>query len=122
MATPIGRIRLEAWLLERGIRAVGYVRNRCAGGLVLARVNRPAYFLERAREAVRADCCVRSVASLTPSDRCPCGGDQRASTVAVAGVHAHRRQSSDEHFRVRITMVASLAYLLVLRLCASPKR
>jgi competence protein ComEC len=41
-------------LLERGIRAVGYVRTDAAAATMAARVNRPAYFLERAREAVRA--------------------------------------------------------------------
>ncbi|MBW7903168.1 MAG: DNA internalization-related competence protein ComEC/Rec2 [Rhodocyclaceae bacterium] len=43
----------EAWLLERGIRAAGYVRDRPAGVLLAERVAQPAYLVERARQAVR---------------------------------------------------------------------
>src|SRR5258708_2230734 len=49
-----GGFDFEAWLLERGIRAVGYLRSDAPAAMMVARVNRPAYFLERAREAVRA--------------------------------------------------------------------
>ena len=44
----------EAWLLERGIRASGYVRPGGASRRVEALVPRPQYLVERVREAVRA--------------------------------------------------------------------
>lgn len=43
----------EAWLLERGIRATGYVRAKGDNVRLEALVARPAYLLERAREAIR---------------------------------------------------------------------
>lgn len=43
----------EAWLLERGIRATGYVRDRPAATLLTEQVARPAYLIERARHAIR---------------------------------------------------------------------
>ncbi|HEX5801883.1 MAG TPA: DNA internalization-related competence protein ComEC/Rec2, partial [Azospira sp.] len=44
----------EAWLLERGIRATGYVRARPPAALLDERVAQPGYLLERARDAIRA--------------------------------------------------------------------
>jgi competence protein ComEC len=44
----------ELWMLERGIRAVGYVRDAPAAALLDASVARPAYWIERMRERVRA--------------------------------------------------------------------
>lgn len=43
----------EAWLLERGVRATGYVRARNAPQRLDAMVWRPAYAIARAREAIR---------------------------------------------------------------------
>ncbi len=113
-----GGFDFEAWMLERGIRAVGYVRADALPALVAARVNRPAYVLERAREAVRA----RLLRAL--DDRPYAGvivalavGDQRAippsqwRVFTRTGVN-HLMSISGLH----ITMIASLAYLLVLRL------
>ena len=43
----------EAWLLERNIRAIGYVRTPGSARRVAAMVVRPQYLIERLREAVR---------------------------------------------------------------------
>jgi competence protein ComEC len=43
----------EAWLLERNIRATGYVRHPASARRVAATVMRPQYLIERVREAVR---------------------------------------------------------------------
>ncbi|HYN27083.1 MAG TPA: DNA internalization-related competence protein ComEC/Rec2, partial [Burkholderiales bacterium] len=113
-----GGFDFEAWMLERGIRAVGYVRADAPAALIVTRVNRPAYVLERVREAVRS----RLLRSL---DGRPYAGvivalavgDQRAiqpiqwRIFTRTGVN-HLMSISGLH----ITMVASLAYLLVLRL------
>jgi competence protein ComEC len=113
-----GGFDFEAWMLERGIRAVGYVRVDSPAVLIVARVNRPAYVLERTREAVRS----RLLRAL---DGRPYAGvivalavgDQRAippsqwRVFTRTGVN-HLMSISGLH----ITMVASLAYLLVLRL------
>jgi len=44
----------EAWLLERGLRATGYVRQARAHRRLAAMVHRPQYWIERARELARA--------------------------------------------------------------------
>jgi competence protein ComEC len=44
----------EAWLLERNIRATGYVRPRAPRARLDAMVHAPQYWLERARSAIRA--------------------------------------------------------------------
>lgn len=44
----------EAWLLERGIRATGYVRAKPPPELLADFVPTPAHFIERARHAIRA--------------------------------------------------------------------
>ena len=51
-ANPHG-FDFEAWMLERGIRAVGYVRTESAPNLNAALVWRPGYVLERLRESAR---------------------------------------------------------------------
>src|SRR5204862_8230194 len=51
-ANPHG-FDFEAWLLERGVRATGYVRPRGAERLTVM-VHRPAYWVETARERLRA--------------------------------------------------------------------
>ncbi|HVS25905.1 MAG TPA: DNA internalization-related competence protein ComEC/Rec2 [Burkholderiales bacterium] len=43
----------EAWLLERNIRATGYVREFAGNALIAESVARPSYLVERMREAVR---------------------------------------------------------------------
>jgi competence protein ComEC len=43
----------EAWALERNIRATGYIRTRDAPLRVSAKVNRPAYLIDRLREQIR---------------------------------------------------------------------
>lgn len=43
----------ELWMLERGIRAVGYVRDQPAPALQQASVAHPAYWIERLRERIR---------------------------------------------------------------------
>ncbi len=113
-----GGFDFEAWMLERGIRAVGTSEPIRRQALIAARVNRPAYVLERLREAVRA----RLLHAL--EGRAYAGvivalavGDQRAipppqwRVFTRTGVN-HLMSISGLH----ITMVASLAYLLVLRL------
>lgn len=44
----------EVWLLERRLRAVGYVRPAAAPVLLAAMVHRPGYWIERVREQIRA--------------------------------------------------------------------
>jgi competence protein ComEC len=51
-ANPHG-FDVEVWLLERGIRATGYVRTQPAPALLTALVPRPGYWMERLRERAR---------------------------------------------------------------------
>jgi len=44
----------EAWLLERNLRATGYVRPRAGNRRLAELVHRPGYWIERLRERVRA--------------------------------------------------------------------
>ncbi len=113
-----GGFDFEAWMLERGIRAVGYVRADTPAALIAARVNRPAYVLERLREAMRA----RLFDAL--DGRAYAGvivalavGDQRA--IAPSQWRVFTRTGVNHLMSIsglHITMVASLAYMLVLRL------
>jgi competence protein ComEC len=48
-----GGFDYEAWLLERGIRATGYVRSRGASRRLDAMVHAPAHWVEVAREKIR---------------------------------------------------------------------
>lgn len=43
----------EAWLLERGLRATGYVRSKTPNRRLATMVHRPRYWVERARELAR---------------------------------------------------------------------
>ena len=108
----------EAWLLERGVRANGYVRPRSAPQRLDALVNRPAYWVEAIRERVRT----RILDAL--SGRAYGGviaalvmGDQRAitaeqwQTFTRTGVN-HLMSISGLH----VTMVAGVLYALVLAL------
>ncbi len=116
-ANPDG-FDFEAWMLERGIRAVGYIRPQPAPQLVTPLVWRPGYLLERTREAARH----HLLEAL--GDRPYAGvivalaiGDQQAippdqwQVFTRTGVN-HLMSISGLH----ITMVASMVLLLVLRL------
>jgi competence protein ComEC len=105
----------EGWLLERGIRATGYVRPRTAVWLD-AEVDRPAYRIERLRENIRS----RLYALLPEAESPYVGilvalvvGDQSAIEPALwlrfaqTGV-THLMSISGLH----ITMLAGLGYLL----------
>ncbi len=52
LANPHG-FDFEAWLVERGIRATGFVRARGGGVRLDEFVARPSYFIERLRENIR---------------------------------------------------------------------
>jgi competence protein ComEC len=116
-ANPDG-FDFEAWMLERGIRAVGYVRAQPAPHLTTPLAWRPGYLLERSREAARE----HLLEAL--GDRPYAGvivalaiGDQQAIPPAQwqvftrTGVN-HLMSISGLH----ITMVASMVGVLVLRL------
>ena len=106
----------EAWLLERNIRATGYVRSARAQP-VAAMVWRPDYVVERLRQYVRA-----SFAAMLPAGEYPLAGvlvalavgDQRAiqgdlwNTFNRTGT-THLMSISGLH----VTMVAALFALLV---------
>jgi len=53
VANPHG-FDYEAWLFERGIRATGYVRAKGVNRRLTAMVHAPGYWVEAAREALRA--------------------------------------------------------------------
>ena len=108
----------EAWLLERGVRATGYVRPQLPAQRLSALVHRPAYWVEALRERLRA----RIFAAL--GDRPHAGivaalvmGDQRAIpatqwlTFTRTGVN-HLMSISGLH----VTMVSGLVYALTLAL------
>jgi competence protein ComEC len=104
---------VEAWLLERGLRATGYVRRgiRRLDPLVA----RPSYLVERARESIRArfdrtlpDAPYRGVLAALAI------GDQQAIPAAQWEVFnrtgiGHLMSISGLH----VTMVAALAFWLV---------
>ncbi len=104
----------EAWLIERGIRATGYVRARAAARQLAPMVHRPRYWIEAARERLRS----RVLAALP--DRPYAGviaalaiGDQRAippqqwQVFTRTGVN-HLMSISGLH----VTMVSGLAFAL----------
>jgi competence protein ComEC len=106
----------EAWLLERGVRATGYVRGRPPPERMAALVQRPGYWVEALRERLRA----RVLDAL--AERPYAGiiaalavGDQRAipqpqwQTFTRTGVN-HLMSISGLH----VTMVAGLVYALAL--------
>jgi competence protein ComEC len=106
----------EAWLLERGIRATGYVRAEPSNRLVQSMVWRPSYLVERAREAIR-----NRVVSALPGESSAgvlvalAVGDQQAisrnewTIYTRTGVN-HLMSISGLH----ITMVSGLAFAIVL--------
>ena len=108
----------EAWLLERGVRATGYVRPRASAERLDGMVHRPSYWVEAAREGLRA----RILGAL--ENRPYAGviaalaiGDQRAippgqwQTFTRTGVN-HLMSISGLH----VTMVSGLAYAFALAL------
>ncbi|HUP95209.1 MAG TPA: ComEC/Rec2 family competence protein, partial [Burkholderiales bacterium] len=108
----------EAWLLERGIRATGYVRPRGSAERLATMVQRPGYWIESVREQLRA----RILAALAEQPYAGViaalvMGDQRAipaaqwQTFTRTGVN-HLMSISGLH----VTMVSGLAYALALAL------
>ncbi|HEY5929422.1 MAG TPA: DNA internalization-related competence protein ComEC/Rec2 [Burkholderiales bacterium] len=116
-ANPEG-FDFEAWMLERNIRATGYVLAKPSPGLLSPRVIRPGYLLECLRESIRAKLLValggRPYAGVIVALVI---GDQRAipppqwQVFTRSGVN-HLMSISGLH----ITMVASLVFVAVLRL------
>jgi competence protein ComEC len=105
----------EAWLLERGLRATGYVRQVKAHLRLAAMVHRPRYWVERLRELARA----RIEAALPGAAHAGVitalvVGDQRAipaeewQVFTRTGVN-HLMSISGLH----VTMVSGLVYALV---------
>jgi competence protein ComEC len=106
----------EAWLLERGVRATGYVRARTSPERLDAMVHRPSYWVEASRERLRSRI-------LTALENKPYAGiiaalaigDQRAippgqwQTFTRTGVN-HLMSISGLH----VTMVSGLAYAFAL--------
>jgi competence protein ComEC len=108
----------EAWLLERGVRATGYVRPRGSAERLARMVHRPSYWVEAVRDRVRE----RILNGL--ADRAYAGviaalvmGDQRAippeqwQTFTRTGVN-HLMSISGLH----VTMISGLAYAITLAL------
>ena len=96
-----GGFDLEAWLLERNLRATGYVRAGEANARLDAFAGRFRDHVQRARERVRerialalADARYAGVVAALAI------GDQRAiPDDAVDGLQPHRRRAPGEHFR-----------------------
>ena len=106
----------EAWLLERGVRATGYVRPRGSAERLEVMVHRPAYWVEAVRERLRARIFTalgeRPYAGIIAALAI---GDQRAippqqwQTFTRTGVN-HLMSISGLH----VTMVSGLAYAFAL--------
>jgi len=113
-----GGFDFEAWLLERGIRAVGYVRPEPAARLITPLVREPGYLLERVREAVRAHLLAAlgtrpyagTLVALAIGDQQAIGPEQW-QVFTRTGVN-HLMSISGLH----ITMIASLVAFITLRL------
>lgn len=113
LANPHG-FDYEAWLLERGIRATGYVRPKTQRRLITAQAAGPAYRIERLREHLRT----RIQTAL---------GDAPAAGVIVALVMGDQRAIAPEQWQVftrtgvnhlmsisglHVTMLSGLAFAL----------
>lgn len=105
----------EAWLLERGVRATGYVRPKGGHRRLEAQVQLPAYSVERARERLRDR--IRSALGEAPAAGVIAAlvmGDQRAipleqwQVFTRTGVN-HLMSISGLH----VTMLSGLAFALV---------
>ena len=114
----------EAWLLERNIRATGYVRESSANTRLAGMVMQPAYLIERAREIVRER--LRSVLPDYPYSGVLAAlavGDQQSITqpqwrvFTRTGVN-HLMSISGLH----VTMVAGLVLALVYALWRTSRR
>lgn len=114
MANPHG-FDYEAWLLERNLRATGYVRARSGNHRVAPMAHRPAYWVERARYLIRAR--IHAALAELPYAGVIAAlaiGDQRAippeqwQTFTRTGVN-HLMSISGLH----VTMVSGLAFALV---------
>ncbi len=115
LANPNG-FDVEAWLLERGIRATGYVRVEPSNRLLQSMVWHPSYLVERAREWIR-----NRIVSALPGESSAgvlvalAVGDQQAisrgewTVFTRTGVN-HLMSISGLH----ITMVSGLAFAIVL--------
>jgi competence protein ComEC len=112
----------EAWLLERGLRATGYVRRSVAR--LDARVNQPAYLIERARERIRARFeRVLGGAEYQGVIAALAIGDQRA--IPAAQWEAFTRTGINHLMSIsglHVTMVAALAFWLADRLWRRSRR
>ena len=114
----------EALMLERGIRAVGYVRAEPEPQLTAALVRRPGYLLERSREAAREHLLAAlgdrtyggTIVALAIGDQHAIPPDQWR-VFTRTGVN-HLMSISGLH----ITMVASMAVVLILRLWRKSER
>ena len=105
----------EAWLLERNIRATGYIRSGDGNRRVMGLVMRPQYLVERVREAVRNR--IQTVLEDAPYAGVLVAlaiGDQRAiapsqwQTFTRTGVN-HLMSISGLH----VTMISGLVFALV---------
>jgi competence protein ComEC len=115
-ANPFG-FDSEAWMLERGIRATGYVRQQPPSQLVDEMVHRPGLWIERARDAAR-DRILRALPGEPQAGvlAALAIGDQQAIAVEEWAVFTrtgvnHLMSISGLH----ITMLAALAFALVVR-------
>lgn len=114
LANPHG-FDYEAWLLERGIRATGYVRPKTQHRRLQAMVHAPAYWVEAARERMRVR--IQTVLGAAPAAGVIVAlamGDQRAippeqwQVFTRTGVN-HLMSISGLH----VTMLAGLVFALV---------
>ena len=69
---------LEAWLLERNLRAAGYVRDHAANERLTTFAGRPSDHVQRAREAIRA----RILSALPGAPTRACSPRSRSATSA----------------------------------------
>jgi competence protein ComEC len=114
LANPHG-FDYEAWLLEQGIRATGYVRPKSGARRLQAMVHEPAYWVEVVRERMRSR--IQSVLGDAPAASVIAAlamGDQRAippeqwQVFTRTGVN-HLMSISGLH----VTMLSGLAFALV---------
>ncbi|HEX2829488.1 MAG TPA: DNA internalization-related competence protein ComEC/Rec2 [Burkholderiales bacterium] len=104
----------EGFLLERGVRATGYVRPGTSPQRLADMVHRPAYWVEAVRERLRArilqalegERCAGVIAALVMGDQRAIPADQW-QTYTRTGVN-HLMSISGLH----VTMVAGLGYAL----------
>lgn len=93
-----------AWLLERNIRATGYVRPRTEAVRLADMVWRPGYAVERSRHAVR-----EAFEGVLPSDAYPYAGILVA--LAVGDQRAIQGDLWTTFNRTGVTHLVSIFYL-----------